>query len=59
MKRNIFKLIKFINVALGFMTCLYLISKSLLIFALLLAVLITYLNSIIDDILKGSNQEGC
>ena len=55
MKKNLLRLLKFINVALGFMTCLYLISKSLLIFALVLALFITYLNIIIDGILKGTD----
>lgn len=51
MKRNLLQVLKFINVALGFMTCLYLISKSLLIFALVLVIFITLLNMIIDEIL--------
>jgi len=55
MKRNILKLLKFINVAFGFMTCLYLISKYLGMFALVLALFITYLNMIIDGILKGTD----
>lgn len=59
MKTHLLNLIKFINVSLGFMTCLYLISKSLGLFALLLAILITYLNIIIDELLKRANQEGC
>jgi len=55
MKRQILQLLKFINVALGFMTCLYLVSKSLGMFALILALFITYLNMIIDEILKRTN----
>lgn len=55
MKKNLLRLLKFINVALGFITCLYLVSKSLGMFALVLALFITYLNTIIDEILKGTN----
>lgn len=55
MKRRLFQLLKFINVALGFITCLYLISKSLGIFALVLAIFVTYLNITIDEILKGTD----
>ena len=55
MKRNLLQVLKFINVALGFMTCLYLISKSLLIFALVLALFITLLNMIIDEILERTD----
>lgn len=55
MKIYILQLFKFINVALGFITCLYLIFKSLGIFALILALLITYLNSRIDEILEGTD----
>ena len=55
MKRRLLQVLKFINVALGFMTCLYLISKSLGMFALTLALFITYLNIIIDEILKRTD----
>lgn len=55
MKRKLLQLLKFVNVALGFITCLYLISKSLGILALILAILITLLNVIIDEILKGTD----
>jgi hypothetical protein len=55
MKKRFFQLLKFINVPLGFITCLYLISKSLGIFALVLAIFVTYLNITIDEILKGTD----
>jgi hypothetical protein len=55
MKKSVFQLLKFINVSLGFITCLYLIFKSLGIFALVLAIFVTYLNIIIDEILKGTD----
>jgi len=55
MKRLLLQFLKFINVALGFMTCLYLVSKSLGMLALILALFITYLNIIIDEILKGTD----
>ena len=59
MKHIIWKAIKFINVAGGFCIALFIISQGFGIFALILAIYITYLNTVIDDILKGSNQEGC
>lgn len=55
MKRHLWQLLKFINTALGFMTCLYLISKSIGMFALVLAIFVTYLNIKIDEILNGTN----
>jgi hypothetical protein len=55
MKSNLWKLLKFINTALGFIACLYLISKSLGMFALVLALFVTYLNLKIDEILKRTN----
>jgi hypothetical protein len=55
MKRHLLQLLKFINVALGFITCLYLIFKSLGMFALVLALFITYLNMIIDEILTRTD----
>ena len=55
MKRHLLELVKFINISLGFMTCLYLISKYLGMFALVLAIFITYLNIIIDEILKRTD----
>ncbi len=58
MKRHLLQLLqllKFINVAWGFMTCLYLISKSLGMFALVLAIFVTYLNMLIDEILNGTD----
>jgi hypothetical protein len=55
MKKKLLQLIKFINVAWGFMTCLYLISKSLGMFALVLAIFVTYLNYKIDEILNRTD----
>jgi hypothetical protein len=55
MKRHLLQLLKFINVDLGFITCLYLIFKSLGMFALVLALFITYLNITIDEILKRTD----
>jgi hypothetical protein len=55
MKKHLLQLLKFINTAFGFMTCLYLISKSLGMFALVLAIFIIYLNIIIDEILNGTD----
>lgn len=55
MKKQIWNLVRYINIALGFMTCLYLMTKSLGIFALVLAIFITYLNMKIDEILKGTD----
>jgi hypothetical protein len=59
MKLILWKILKFINVLAGFCIALWLVSEGLGIFALILAIYITYLNTVIDDILKGTNQEGC
>ncbi len=59
MKPILWKILKFLNVAIGLCVALWLISIGLGIFALVLAIYITYLNTLIDDILKRSNQEGC
>ena len=59
MKPIIWKILKFINVAGGFCLALWILSEGFGIFALVLAIYITYLNTVIDDILKGSNQESC
>jgi hypothetical protein len=55
MNRHILHLLKFINTSLGFMTCLYLITKSEGAYAFLLCLLITYLNVNIDEILKRTD----
>jgi hypothetical protein len=55
MKRNLLQLLKFINVVLGFILSLYLIYKSLGIFALVLALFVTYLNITIDEILERTD----
>jgi hypothetical protein len=55
MNRHILHLVKFINTALGFMTCLYLITKSQGSFAFLLCLFITYINVTIDEILKRTD----
>lgn len=59
MKPILWKILKFVNVIVGFCLSLWLVSEGLGIFALVLAIYITYLNSRIDEILKGSDQEGC
>ena len=59
MKPILWKILKFINVLAGLCIALWLVSEGLGIFALILAIYITYLNTVIDDILKGTNQEGC
>jgi hypothetical protein len=59
MKPILWKILKFINVLSGFCIALWLVSEGLGIFAIILAIYITYLNTVIDDILKGTNQEGC
>lgn len=59
MKPILWKILKFVNVIVGFCLSLWLVSEGLGIFALILAIYITYLNSVIDEILKGSDQEGC
>jgi hypothetical protein len=55
MNRHILHLVKFLNTAFGFMTCLYLITKSQGAFAFLLCLFITYINMTIDEILKRTN----
>jgi hypothetical protein len=55
MKNNLLHIGKFTNVFLAFATCLYLISKSYLLFPLLLAAFSTYLNSKIDEVLEGAD----
>ncbi len=59
MKSIFYKILKFINVAVGLCIALWIIAQGFGIFALVLAIYITYLNTLIDDILKRSNQEGC
>lgn len=59
MKPILWKILKFVNVIVGFCAALWLVSEGLGIFALILAIYITYLNSVIDEILKGSDKEGC
>jgi len=59
MKPILWKILKFLNVSIGFCVALWLISVGFGMFALILAIYITYLNSVIDEILKGPNQEGC
>jgi hypothetical protein len=58
MKPIIWRILKFINVAAGFCIALWLISVGFGMFALILAIYVTYLNSVIDEILKGADQEG-
>jgi len=59
MKPIFYKILKFINVALGLCISLWIIAQGFGIFAIILAIYITYLNTLIDDILKRANQEGC
>lgn len=59
MKPIFYKILKFINVALGLCIGLWIIAQGFGIFAIILAIYITYLNTLIDDILKRANQEGC
>ena len=59
MKPILWKILKFINVLAGFCIALWLVSEGFGIFALILAIYITYFNSVIDEILKGSDKTGC
>jgi len=59
MKPILWKILKFINVVAGFCIALWLIAEGYGMFALILAIYITYLNTVIDEILKGPDQEGC
>lgn len=58
MKPILWKILKFLNVAIGLCVALWLISIGLGIFAIVLALYITYLNMVIDEILKGTDKEG-
>ncbi len=58
MKPILWKILKFVNVIVGFCVALWLVSEDLGILALILAIYVTYLNSVIDEILKGPDQEG-
>ena len=55
MKPILWKIIKFVNVIVGFCLSLWLVSEGFGIFALILAIYVTYLNSVIDEILKGTD----
>jgi hypothetical protein len=55
MKPILWKILKFVNVLAGFCISLWLVSQGLGIFALILAIYVTYLNSIIDEILEGTD----
>jgi hypothetical protein len=58
MKPILWEILKFLNVAIGLCVALWLISIGLGIFAIVLALYITYLNMVIDEILKGTDKEG-
>jgi hypothetical protein len=58
MKPILWKILKFLNVAIGLCVALWLISIGLGMFAIVLALYITYLNMVIDEILKGTDKEG-
>lgn len=58
MKPILWKILKFLNVAIGLCLALWLISIGLGMFAIVLALYITYLNMVIDEILKGTDKEG-
>lgn len=55
MKPFFLQLAKFLNVLLGLVVGLWLIYKSFGLFAIILAIYVTYLNMIIDEILKRTN----
>ena len=55
MKPILWKILKFLNVAIGLCVALWLISIGLGMFAIVLALYITYLNMVIDEILKGTD----
>jgi len=57
MKPILWKILKFLNVAIGLCVALWLISIGLGMFAIVLALYITYLNMVIDEILKGTDKE--
>ena len=55
MKPILWKILKFVNVIAGFCITLLLVAKGLGILAIALVLVITYLNSIIDEILEGTD----
>jgi hypothetical protein len=55
MKPIIWKILKFVNVIVGFCISLLLVAKGFGIFAIVLAIYVTYLNTIIDEILEGTD----
>lgn len=55
MKPILWKILKFINVISGFCISLWLVSEGFGIFAIVLAIYVTYLNNIIDEILEGTD----
>lgn len=55
MKPFFLKLAKFLNVSLGLFISLWLIYKSFGLFAIVLAIYVTYLNTIIDEVLERTN----
>jgi len=57
MKPILWKILKFLNVAIGLCVALWLIRIGLGMFAIVLALYITYLNMVIDEILKGTDKE--
>jgi hypothetical protein len=55
MKNSIVFIVKLINGLLAFASCVYLISKSYLLFPLLIAAFTTYLNVKIDEVFEGAD----
>ena len=55
MKKNTWKVVKFINLFIGLTLGLWLVSVGLGMFAIVFAILITFLNINIDEILKGTD----
>jgi hypothetical protein len=55
MKKNKWKLVKFMNMFIGLTIGLWLVSVGLGMFAIVFAILITFLNMNIDEILNGTD----
>lgn len=55
MKTFLWNALKLLNILVGFLVCLWIIFEYIAVFAIVVALLITYLNSKIDEILERTD----
>lgn len=55
MKTFIWNAVKLLNILVGFLICRWIICEYIAVFAIVVALLITYLNSKIDEILERTD----